>query len=93
MEGVGLALPISSSANDWSLNPVPWIGQQPLERLHMGTLQPWIAYRRKEGARPGTINHGLKVVRRILNLAAAEWIDERGMTWLQTAPKIKLPAG
>nr|MBS0022068.1 tyrosine-type recombinase/integrase [Gammaproteobacteria bacterium] len=69
---------------------LPWIGQQRLERLHMGTLQPWIEYRRKEGARPGTINHGLKVVRRILNLAAAEWIDERGMTWLQTAPKIKL---
>jgi len=39
---------------------------------------------------PGTINHGLKLVRRVLNLAASEWFDEHGMTWLHTAPKIKL---
>ena len=32
----------------------------------------------------------LKVVRRILNLPASEWMDEYGMTWLQAAPKIKL---
>ena len=30
------------------------------------------------------------VVRRILNLAASEWIDEFGLTWLATASKIKL---
>ena len=29
-------------------------------------------------------------MRRILNLAASEWLDENGMTWLQSAPKIKL---
>jgi integrase len=40
----------------------------------------------------GTINRGLKVVRRILNLAATEWVDEYGLTWLATAPKIKLLA-
>jgi len=69
---------------------MPWIGETPLDRLHMGTLQPWIEHRHKEGIAVGTINHGLKVVRRILNLAATEWIDEYGMTWLFTAPKIKL---
>ena len=69
---------------------MPWIGDTPLDRLHIGTLQPWIDHRRKEGAAVGTINHGLKVVRRILNLAATEWIDEYGMTWLLAAPKIKL---
>jgi integrase len=53
-------------------------------------LQPWIEQRHREGAAVGTINHGLKVVRRILNLAATEWIDEYGMTWLLAAPKIKL---
>ena len=26
----------------------------------------------------------------MLNLAAEEWVDEYGLTWLQTAPKIKL---
>lgn len=69
---------------------MPWIGDTPLDKLHIGSLQPWIDYRHRENAAVGTINHGLKVVRRILNLAATEWIDEYGMTWLHVAPKIKL---
>lgn len=69
---------------------MPWIGQEKLERLHRGSLEPWIEQRRKEGAAIGTINHGLKVVRRILNLAVSEWIDEHGLTWLATAPRIRL---
>ena len=69
---------------------MPWIGQVSLDKLHSGTLQPWVEYRRNQGISIGTINHGLKVVRHISNLAATEWIDEHGMTWLATAPKIKL---
>ena len=69
---------------------MPWIGDVPLNRLHIGVMQPWIEHRRKEGVAVGTINHGLKIVRRVLNLAASEWMDEYGMTWLQAAPKIKL---
>lgn len=69
---------------------LPYIGSTPIDRIHIGILQPWINNRLKEGAAIGTINHGLKVVRRILNLAATEWVDEHGLTWLQTAPKIKL---
>ena len=34
--------------------------------------------------------HGLQIVRRILNLAAGEWMDEQGLTWLAASPKIKL---
>ena len=60
--------------------------------LHLGSLQPWIADRRGSGVSVGTINHGLQIVRRILNLAAGEWMDEQGLTWLQAAPKIKLLA-
>ena len=30
------------------------------------------------------------MVRRIFNLAATEWLDEHGLTWLLAAPKIKL---
>jgi integrase len=56
----------------------------------MGTLQPFIAIRRKAGIKTRTINHGLQVVRHILNLAAGEWMDEHGLTWLASAPKIKL---
>jgi integrase len=71
---------------------MPWIGDVSLDKLHGGLLAPWIAARRKQGVAVGTINHGLKVVRRILNLAGTEWVDEYGLTWLATAPKIKLLA-
>ena len=69
---------------------MPILRHVPLEKVHVGVLQPWIDKRRAEGKSVGTINHGLKIVRRILNLAASEWIDEHGLTWLMTAPKIKL---
>ena len=73
---------------------MPYIGDVPLDRLHMGTLQSWIGYKRKQGRMVGTINNGLQVVRRIVNLAAAEWVDDQGLTWLQSPAKIKLlPVG
>jgi hypothetical protein len=71
---------------------MPWIGSMPVDRVHMGTLQPWIADRRGLGRSNGTINNGLQIIRRILNLAAGEWIDERGLTWLAAPAKIKLLA-
>lgn len=67
-----------------------YIGSFLLDTIHMGTLQAFIEGRQKEGIKMRTINHGLKVVRRILNLAATEWVDEFGLTWLLTAPKIRL---
>lgn len=36
-----------------------------------------------------TINIGLQIVRRILNLAASEWMDEYGLTWLPEPDKQK----
>ena len=69
---------------------MPWIGSITIDEIHTGALQPWIDHRRKEGAAIGTINHGLKVVWRILILASTEWVDEYGMTWLLSAPRIKL---
>lgn len=68
----------------------PWIGQVKLDKIHMGTLQPWIAARQSENVAVGTINHGLKLIRHILNLAADEWTDDYGLTWLLKAPKIRL---
>ena len=69
---------------------MPSIGQIALDKVHSGTLQPWLIERQKAGVATGTINHGLKVVRRILNLAAQEWRDDNGLTWLVSAPKIRL---
>jgi integrase len=69
---------------------MPWVGTVPLDRLHMGSLQPWIANRREAGCAAGTINNGLQIVRRILNLASSEWMDEQGLTWLHAPAKIKL---
>jgi len=69
---------------------VKYIGDMTLESIHIGTLQTFMNARRQDGVKMRTINHGLKVVRRILNLASSEWMDEHGLTWLAHAPKIKL---
>ncbi len=67
-----------------------FIGDLPLKGVHMGTLQAYIDDRRQAGWKKRTINYGLQVTRRILNLAASEWMDEYDRTWLDHAPKIKL---
>lgn len=61
-----------------------------LEAVHMGSLQKFIQFRQQQGVKTRTINYGLQLVRHIFNLAASEWLDEYGLTWLAAAPKIKL---
>jgi hypothetical protein len=56
----------------------------------MGTLQEFIAKRRRVGVKTKSINAALAVVRRILNLAVSEWMDSSRMTWLEAAPRIRL---
>lgn len=68
----------------------PFIGDLYLQNVHMGTLKPYIDDRKRAGWKKRTINYGLQVTRRILNLAASEWIDETGKTWIDHAAKIKL---
>ena len=69
---------------------MPWIGDVPLDRINGGRCSLGSYTGRSAGKAAGTINHGLKIVRRILNLAASEWVDEHGLTWLLSPPKIKL---
>ncbi len=69
---------------------LPAIGNLALEAVHMGALQGLIEKRQKEGVKNQTINHALQLIRHILNLAATDWVDEYGLTWLKQAPKIKL---
>jgi integrase len=68
----------------------PFIGDLLLSRVYMETLRPFIEKRNKDGVKTKTINLSLETVRRILRLAADEWRDKQGATWLQMAPKIKL---
>src|SRR5262245_25257564 len=42
---------------------MPFIGNVPLHLIHMETLKPWIAEKRKQGRRVATINNGLQIVR------------------------------
>ncbi len=67
-----------------------FIGDLTLENVHRGTLRPYIEHGRRQGWKSRTVNMPLEVGRHILNLAAGEWLDENGLTWLQSAPKIRL---
>lgn len=72
-----------------------YIGHLPLEEIHMDSLKGYISNRTRENnnskkLKKRTINYGLQIVRRILNLAEQEWKDEYGLSWLLKAPKIKL---
>ncbi len=71
-------------------NLMPWIGDVPLDKMHRGLMDAWIEARQRDGIATGTINHGIKIVRRIMNLAASEWVDENGQTWIASTPKFKL---
>ncbi|KPK11072.1 MAG: hypothetical protein AMJ68_06955 [Acidithiobacillales bacterium SG8_45] len=68
----------------------PFIGGLQLDQVHAGTLLSFTEARRGQGIKSKSINLALGVVRHILNLAADEWIDGNGLTWLERAPKIKL---
>lgn len=68
----------------------PFIGDSRLESVNMGTLQPFIAHRKNQGVKNRTINYAIQTVRHVVNLAAGDWVDGNGMTWLMTAPRIKL---
>ncbi len=67
-----------------------FIGGLTIDSVHISALQPFINARRKQGVKTRTINMALGVTRHILNLAASEWMDSNNLTWLQSAPKIKL---
>lgn len=70
----------------------PFLGDLPLEQVHMGTLRHFIEARQGQKVKNATINRSLAVVRHLVNLAAGEWMDDNGLTWLAAAPKIKLLA-
>lgn len=75
----------------WALKQLdPYVGELPIASVHMGSLRPFIEARQREGRKAKTINIALAAARRILNVAASEWIDEHNLTWLAAVPKIML---
>ena len=72
---------------------IPYIGNLPLEQVHMGTLTTFIADRKKDGISVGTINRDLAVIRRVLVLSARLWRDDKGRTWLNEVPLLKMQKG
>lgn len=71
---------------------MPFIGKLPLDKVHQGTIDPYIQKRREDGVKSGTVGRELAVVRRILTLAARLWRDEDGRPWLPgEAPLLRFP--
>ncbi len=69
---------------------LPFIGNLPLRQIHDGTLVVYIDNCKAKGLKKKTVNNGLEIVRRILNLAARKWRDENGLTWLETPPLLSM---
>jgi integrase len=69
----------------------PYVGDLPIEKVHMGTLRNYIERRKVAGIKSGTVARELAVVRRILNLAARMWRDESDKPWIDTVPLMQLP--
>ena len=67
---------------------MPFIGHLPLEKIHQGTLDPYILKRKEDGVKSGTVGRELAVVRRILILASRLWRDQDGLPWLAVAPPL-----
>ena len=63
---------------------LPFIADLPLPQIHDGTLASYVSDCKERGLKKKTINNGIEIVRRILNLAARKWRDEQGLTWLKT---------
>jgi integrase len=55
------------------------------DRIHDGTLRPFIELRQAEGVGSTTINRSLEVMRTILHRAARAYRDDDGRPWLERA--------
>lgn len=64
------------------------IGQLEIDRVHDGTVAPFVAARLAAGVSATTINRSLEIVRTILNRAARVYRDEDGRPWLNVLPPL-----
>jgi integrase len=64
----------------------PFIGQNPLEQVHDGTLKTFVDHETERGKAPKSVNNAIGVVSAVLNRAARVWRTEAGTPWLRQAP-------
>lgn len=69
----------------------PWLGSLRLDQIHQGSLQPYIDYRREQGAKSATVIREMAVARRILTLTSRVWRDTDNQPWLPVAPLLRMP--
>jgi integrase len=72
---------------------MPYIGDVPLLKVHIGVLDEFIKARKSAGISAGTINRDLAVIRRVLSLSARLWRDDQGRPWLDTVPMLPAVQG
>lgn len=70
----------------------PYLGGCELNQIHRDCLglQKLVSDLRAANRKQKTINSYLELVRRILNKATYEWRDEKNLSWLDKAPRIRL---
>lgn len=64
------------------------VGHLEIDRVHDGTLEPFVADRLAANVSATTINRSLEVVRTILNRAARAYRSEDGRPWLSVVPPL-----
>ena len=64
----------------------PFIGRNPLELVHDGTLKAFVDHETDRGQAPKSVNNVIGVVSAVLNRAARVWRTEDGIPWLRQAP-------
>lgn len=69
----------------------PFIGNLTLDNIHMGTIQPFIDFRRDAGIKSGTVKRDLAIIRAILKLAVVAWRNQNGKPYLTNVPLFKIP--
>jgi integrase len=67
---------------------MPFLGRLPLERIHDGTVKPFIDHERGRRISPKTINNALAIISTTLRHAAGRWRTEDGLPWLRQAPPL-----
>jgi len=87
---------LGESKNKRSVEVIKWHVQLLLtdlaalepERIHDGTLRPFIEARLRDGASASTVNRGPEVMRTVLNRAARAYRDEEGRPRLSRIPPL-----